>query len=117
MNGSQICRLLGINVLLIGAAMSISLPWAFPIFQQVDTIDYRSLLGLSGSMIVCGIIGGILIYLGQKAKGITIFRREAIAVVGLSWIMAMVLGAVPFWISQTCSVRTDGPDGCCRWSL
>ena len=36
MNGSQICRLLGINVLLIGAAMSISLPWAFPIFQQVE---------------------------------------------------------------------------------
>ena len=58
-------------------------------------------------MIVCGITGGILIRLGQGAKGKNIFRREAIAVVGLSWIMAMVLGAMPFWISQTSSVRTD----------
>ena len=30
-----------------------------------------------------------------------LLRREAIAVVGLSWILAMILGALPFWFSRT----------------
>ena len=48
-------------------------------------------------------------YVGRSARGRHLFRREAIAVVGLSWILATLLGAVPFWLTGTCrSVDTKG---------
>jgi trk system potassium uptake protein TrkH len=107
MNLRLICRLLGLIALLIGAAMAMSLPWAFSAFGQTDAAQWRSVRGLLGAMTVCGILGGGLGLVGRKAKGTSLYRREAIAVVGLSWLMATVLGALPFWLSGTCSGLDD----------
>ena len=101
MNKLLICRLLGLISLFIGVSMLMSLPWAFPILGQTETVEWRSVGGLLGAMAVCAAIGGLLMWIGRSAAGAELLRREAIAVVGLSWIMATVLGALPFWFSST----------------
>jgi len=102
MNKQYICRLLGIITLLIGGSMLMSLPWTVPLFGQVSQFDARSAVAFVGSMAVCAAVGGLLMYLGRNAKGQRLLRREAIAVVGISWLLATVLGALPFWFSGTC---------------
>lgn len=102
MNKLLICRLLGLIALLIGASMALSLPWAFPLFGQTDQFEARSFWALFGAMAVCGAVGAVLMYLGHKAKGARLLRKEAMAVVGLSWLLATALGALPFWFSATC---------------
>lgn len=125
MNYRILCRLLGIVALLIAASMMFSLPWAFPrvgyrasvsraaatVGAGAGSFETAGFLGLLASMVVCGVVGGVLLWLGRRAPG-RIFRREAMAAVGLSWILATFLGALPFYLSGTyrCSavrVRAD----------
>jgi len=98
MNKLLICRLLGLIALLIGGSMVFSLPWAFDRTEQSNS---GSLVGLLGSMAICGFVGGVLVYAGRSSVGQRLLRKEAIAVVGLSWLMATVLGALPYWLSET----------------
>ena len=46
--------------------------------------------------IAIGITAALLLWLGGRGKGTQLFRREGIAVVGLSWLLASVLGAIPY---------------------
>jgi trk system potassium uptake protein TrkH len=96
-----VCRLLGLIALLIGGSMAFSLPWALPAFGQTDQFEARGFWSLLGAMAVCGVVGGLLIFLGRDTRGHHLYRKEAIAVVGLSWLMATVLGAIPYWLSNT----------------
>ena len=112
--------------------MLFALPWTIPFFGQVTTFDVRSFKALTGGILVCLAVGGILLFLGRKAVLFDIFsdknnnqarpynpddmyddspketpktsstvpRREAIAIVGLSWILAGILGMLPFWFAQ-----------------
>lgn len=107
MNRPVICRLLGINALLVGIAMVFSLPWAFPLFGETSRIEIRSIFGLIGAIGVCMSVSTTLFWLGRAGRGKQVFRREAIAVVGLSWLMATILGAIPFWLSNTCCERRE----------
>jgi len=102
MNKPYICRLLGIITLLIGGSMVMSLPWTIPVFGQVSMFDARGFTALLGSMAISALLGGLLMYIGRNSGGQRLFRKEAIAVVGLSWLMATALGALPFWFSGTC---------------
>ena len=109
MNKLLICRLLGLISLLIGGSMVMSLPWALPTFGPAVEVELRSIAGLAGAMVVCFLVGGALMWIGRKSAGAPLFRREAIAVVGLSWLLATVLGALPFWFSGTyCGRDGDG---------
>lgn len=116
MNYRLVVKLLGMICFLIGLSMLLCLPWAWPqlgihtdpisedLEQQFET---RGFLSLLGSTVVCFLIAGILYRSGKKARG-RIFLREAMAIVGLSWVLATVLGALPFVFSKTyrgCSVR------------
>ena len=60
-------RMLGLIALLIGASMVLSLPWAFPLFGQAEQLEVRSLFGLLASMVVCGAVGGLLMYVGRTS--------------------------------------------------
>jgi trk system potassium uptake protein TrkH len=109
MNMLLVCRLLGVISLLIGGSMAMSLPWALPVCGQTDQFETAGFLGLLLSMVVCGLVGGGLMFLGRSSRGQSLFRREAIAVVGLSWLTATLLGALPYWFSGTCGrVDADG---------
>jgi trk system potassium uptake protein len=103
MNFRLMSLYLGIVTLLVGVSMSLSLPWAFPWFGQTSTVEWRGLWGLVTTMVIAGACGGLLIYLGRRHQG-RLYRKEALAIVGLSWLLASVLGALPFLLSGT---RTD----------
>ena len=101
MNKALVARLLGIVSLLIGGSMAFSLPWAWPFAGQTKEIEWNGLLGLGGSMVLALLVGGLLTYFGRQSRGQRLFRKEAMAVVGLSWMLATVLGAAPYLLSGT----------------
>ncbi|MEM7454550.1 MAG: TrkH family potassium uptake protein [Planctomycetota bacterium] len=122
MNFRLLSRLLGILCLLIGSFMLLSLPWASqrlgqhtdPSLAGIDvSFETDGFYGLLLSALIAWAVGGALYFPTRKAKG-KLFRKEAIAVVGLSWILATVLGALPFVLSGTMrgpAIRTfDGPE-------
>ncbi len=108
MNLRLVAKLLGIVSLLIGATMIFSLPWAIPSLGTRDAagitvtgeFEIRGFCALSRSVVFCFLIGGGLWLWGRKSQG-QMFRKEAMAVVGLSWLMATFLGALPYWLSET----------------
>ena len=114
MNFRLLSRQLGIISLLIGGTMLFSLPWAFPSWghrEQIESSDFEQdgATALATSITICAMTGLLLIWCGRNAQG-RLFRREAMAVVGLSWVLATVLGALPYKFAgcmHTARVRLD----------
>ena len=113
MNWPLLCRLLGFLGILVGGSMTLSLPWAFPACGQVEEFESRGFWALAGSVAIAVLVGGTLWWVGRKAGGDTILRKEALAVVGLGWIFAGVLGApaaVPQRLLPAVFPRRAGPE-------
>ena len=107
MNTRLLSKFLGILSILIGVGMLFSLIWAWPrLGRHTDEVvsvfhwEIGGMLGLIASAIISWAIGGALVFYGKSAQG-KLFRKEAMAVVGLSWILATVLGALPYVLSGT----------------
>ncbi len=100
MNKALLCKLLSLIALLIGASMAFSLPWAWFAPEADWQFERAGFFALLGSMAICLVVGAGLRLLGRRSKG-QLFRKEAMAVVGLSWILATLLGALPFIFSGT----------------
>jgi trk system potassium uptake protein TrkH len=122
MNFRLLSRLLGIVAMLIGGAMVFSIPFASPVLSNQRYGDapvaefgfeWTGFWALLVSTVVAFGVGSLLIRLGGKAEG-KLYRKEAMAVVGLSWIIATVLGALPYVLGgvyRSSSVRAvdDSP--------
>ena len=86
--------------------MVFSLPWAFPQLgarRSIDTatsFEQDGFLALIFSILISAAIGAMLSMYGRKAQG-KLYRREAMAIVGLSWVCATLLGGLPFYLSET----------------
>jgi trk system potassium uptake protein TrkH len=80
--------------------MVFSLPWAFLEGDWSMSRERHGFLALTAAITVCLAVGASLRRLGREAHG-QLFRKEAMAVVGLSWVLATVLGGLPFWFSGT----------------
>ncbi|MGY8766955.1 MAG: TrkH family potassium uptake protein [Pirellulales bacterium] len=108
MNYRLVSKLLSIVCLLIGVTMVFSLPWAFPSIGHRTAVqstypllfEYQGFFALLCSIAISLIVAALFWYFGKDSKG-DIFRKEAMAVVGLSWVVATVLGAAPFMLSGT----------------
>ena len=100
MNYRLLARMLGVIAWLIGGTMVFSLPWAFPALRQASQFERNGFFALLASIGICMAVGYLLRYAGRGANS-TIYRKEAMAVVGLSWVLATVLGALPFLLSGT----------------
>ena len=108
MNFRLLSKFLGILTLLIGGFMLFSLIWADPNIGahtdpvvEVNQPETHGIWGLIYSSIICWAVGGSLLWIGKNADS-KIYRKEAMAVVGLSWVLATVLGALPYIFSGTC---------------
>ncbi|MEM1061716.1 MAG: TrkH family potassium uptake protein, partial [Planctomycetota bacterium] len=101
MNWLLLCRMLGLLAMAVGASMAVSLPWAFPGPGVVTEFEEEGFRALSLSMAISLGCGALLTYVGRSPSSATVFRKEAMAVVGLGWIVAGVFGALPFWLSGT----------------
>lgn len=110
MNYRLLCRMLGIICSLFAGTMLFSLPWAHPALgyrvdpslQATSAIEWNGIFALLTSSLISAAVGGGLMWIGRGTKQ-KLFRKEAMATVGLSWIMATVLGALPYMLSGTMS--------------
>lgn len=106
MNLRVVSRLLGIVAMLIGGMMVFSLPWAHPALGHrnsdgiVEFLEVHGFISLVMSMLISFLVGWLLIRYG-RGTDIRLYRKEAMAIVGLSWVLATVLGALPFWLRGT----------------
>ncbi|MDA1054198.1 MAG: TrkH family potassium uptake protein [Planctomycetota bacterium] len=106
MNLRVVSKLLGIVAMLIGGMMVFSLPWAHPALGHrnadniVGFLEVRGFVSLLLSMMLSFLVGWLLIRYGRGTE-IRLYRKEAMAIVGLSWILATVLGALPFLLRGT----------------
>jgi trk system potassium uptake protein TrkH len=91
--------MLGLVSILLGVSMAFSLPWATPLFGGDWQFERQGFWGLVDSMLVCFVVGFMLRWFGRKSST-QLFRKEAMAVVGLSWILATMLGALPYLLAQ-----------------
>lgn len=109
MNFRLICSFLGVVAWLIGVTMCFSLPWAWPAWGGQTHFEQAGSLALLGSIAVSALVGLLLRMLGRSAEGVP-FRREAMAIVGLSWVLATLLGGLPFYLSGTALGHGEGPE-------
>jgi len=98
MNWRLLSRMLGLLALLVGGSMAFSLPWAFPLLGEVEQFESAGFWGLVGAMGISLMLGTSLYLTGRKEDG-AILRKEALAVVGFGWMLAGILGALPFLLS------------------
>ncbi len=101
MNIRLVIRYLSTVSLLIAVAMAFSLPWAFPALSGTPEFEMAGATGLAVSIVASLACAMAMRYLGRGSESAQLFRREAMAVVGLSWVLATVLGALPYALSGT----------------
>lgn len=100
MNHRLVARLLGTVSCLIGATMVFSLFWAWPQLGAGQAeFESTGFWALAASITVCMVVGLGLRKLAGKVEEVVRFRKEAMAVVGLSWVLATVLGALPYYLA------------------
>ena len=93
--------------------MAFSLPFAFPSLADrthlppAEAFERDGAIGLAAGMCISIVTGGVAFAIGRRRPRTTLFRKEAMAVVGLSWVLATVLGALPYYFSGT--MTTDDP--------
>ena len=114
MNIRLLARLLGILSGLIGFFMTLSLPWALPGVAcrshgtPHGAFESEGFFALLASSAISLALGATLWWFGRRVspsgnshQDNRLYRKEAMAVVGLSWVLATVLGALPFVFSNT----------------
>jgi len=108
MNFRILSKLLGVLTILIGTFMLFSLIWADPnIGSHTDAavkatqLESKGIWALVYSALICWVLGGAMVQYGRSAGNAKIYRKEAMAIVGLSWVLASVLGAMPYTFSGT----------------
>ncbi|HOP76522.1 MAG TPA: TrkH family potassium uptake protein [Thermogutta sp.] len=102
MNLRLISHILGVISLIVAGFMTASLPWSLPICGQVTHFDRRGFFGVLAAILVSLIVSGLLLWYGRRARSDRLLRREALAAVGLAWLVATILGALPYICSGTC---------------
>ncbi len=96
MNYSIVFRLLGLILMVEAIAFTISLGIDY-FFRATSIIDRSALGGFGISIVIAFGIGIGFSYLGRQGD-LKMFRKEALCVIGLGWILASLVGALPFFL-------------------
>ena len=94
MDYRQLCRFLGLLLLLVAVSMLGCLGYA--IYDQEPRFAADRALGLSA--LITAAAGGLLRWFGRGSSR-EILRREAIVIVGLGWTLSTLFGALPYMLS------------------
>ncbi len=94
MNFRLVSRVLGTLLFLLSGTMLICLGVAFGTGWEEGSSMRAFLL----SVIITGSVATLLIYLGRGDRG-ELLRKEGVAIVGLSWLLCSVFGALPYIFS------------------
>ena len=101
MNFRQIFTILSKVASFIGLSMILSLPWAFSPFGGDWFVESRGFWGLLFSIVISLSLGAFLKKIGEKSKEIALQKKESMAAVPLSWILAIFLASLPYLLSRT----------------
>ncbi|GAB4310585.1 MAG: TrkH family potassium uptake protein [Candidatus Sumerlaeia bacterium] len=100
MNYFAVLRHIGLLVSIQGLLMLTSVYWA---------LYYRD--GCAGSILAAAALtlagGGAMFAVGRLRRQ-EVYRREALAIVGVSWLLAAAFGALPFMLTGSVSGFVDG---------
>lgn len=80
--------------------MTLSLPWSFPACGETQTFESTTFRGMLGSVAICVVIG-LALWLPGRRHHMGVLRKEALAVVGMGWILCGLLGALPYVLTPT----------------
>ena len=94
MDYRQLCRFIGLLLLLVAASMLGCL--AYAVYDQEPGYTADRALGLSALLTAAA--GGLLRWFGRGSSR-EILRREAIVIVGLGWGLSTLFGALPYMLS------------------
>ncbi len=90
---------------LIGGVVSLCMLWPMGWAYMDKTPDLRPL----GISLLSGLGISLMLYIwGRRAKASDLGIKEAFGVVAFSWILASVIGGLPFWFHGTVSTFTEG---------
>ncbi len=96
-----ISRYLASIAFIVGLSMSFSLVWALPGLGGIWEVEAPGVYGLLLSIFICLLVSSLFHYFGRNVTDLPL-RKEALAVVGLGWILAMCLGTLPYLFSGAC---------------
>ncbi len=94
MSAQVIARLLGVLLVVLGGTMAFCLPSAL---YYGEGLAVNALLL---SMVITAAVGAGLYMWGRNTR-LTVYRREALAVVGLGWLLIGLFGALPYYFAHT----------------
>lgn len=95
MNYSIIFRLLSAIQFILCLAFALCMGVAY-IYRDAGN-ETNAVAGFAYCMGATLLLGGLFLFLG-RGKDNTFFKKEATAVIGLGWIAAILVGALPYWI-------------------
>lgn len=91
MNLAQIARLMAGFAIFFTLAQVPCLVYAL---REAEHPSFHPVAGFTGSIVIGSAVAALLWMAGRTDRG-QVFRKEAIAVAGLSWFLASMLGAIP----------------------
>jgi trk system potassium uptake protein TrkH len=95
MNYKLIFRLLSLIMGAVGLSFLVCLAVAF-IYRE-DVTEPGAILAFSISAAVAAVLAGLFHLLGREAET-RFFRKEALCVIGVGWILASLVGSIPYAI-------------------
>ncbi len=94
MNYRLLGKLLGQFTLALSLVMLPAAGWA------IWFREWQALAGFLEALAGAAALGGVLVYLGRSAPA-QFFQREALGMVGLGWLLAAAVAAVPYLTTRT----------------
>ena len=107
MNYAILGRLLSVILAAVAGAQLFCALIGCWFWWEGDAREARAVAGLGGGAAVAAAVALALALAGRGSEP-RLLRKEAFAVIGLGWIAASVLGAIPFWISLPWASLGDG---------
>ena len=98
MNFRLIFRFLGIVAFFMAGGMLLALPWGHERLGGDWVYERPGVIGLLLSILSSVAVGAAFLFFGRKADS-NLLRKESVAIVPLSWLLAILLGALPYLFS------------------
>jgi len=95
MNYRILLKILGLLILLLAGSLLICEIYAFTVERNDPNVAHD--FALLKTFFIAAALGGIFLLLGRGA-GNEILRKEAIAIVGLGWLIATIVGSIPYML-------------------
>ena len=100
MNTTIIYRLLSMVMLALACAFALCMCTGIYLGESIYGSSVRAFLITSAITVSLAVIFHLI---GRRGKT-KLFRREALCAIGLSWVLAIIIGALPYTLATDCDL-------------